>query len=114
MLMGTYVFIYHGPTEMPEGVTPTEDDMKASMGEWMAWAEKAGAALTDFGKPLGGGMRVTVDGSAVASGSDITGYSILDVPDMDAALALAKVHPHLRWPGGCEIEVLEGAAVPGM
>jgi len=34
---------------------------------------------------------------------------------MDAALALAKDHPHLRMPGGgCEIEVHEAQPIPGM
>jgi len=27
---------------------------------------------------------------------------------------LAKVHPHLNMPGGCEIEVHEAQQIPGM
>ena len=112
--MSKFVFIYHGPAEMPEGAAPSEDDMKAVMGEWGKWAEKVGGDMTDFGTPLGGGQMVTPGGKVAASGSDITGYTILEAADMDAAVALAKVHPHLNMPGGCEVEVLEGADVPGM
>jgi hypothetical protein len=34
--------------------------------------------------------------------------------DFDAALDLARNHPHLNMPGGCEIEVHEAQAIPGM
>ena len=44
----------------------------------------------------------------------MSGYSIIEVADLDAALALAKDHPHLNMPGGCEIEVHEVLPVPGM
>jgi hypothetical protein len=42
------------------------------------------------------------------------GYSIIEAADVDAALDLARSHPHLNMPGGCEIEVHEARAIPGM
>lgn len=109
-----FVYIYHGPTETPDGGSPSEDDMKAVMEAWMGWAAKVGDAMTDFGMPLGGGVMVSPGGSTESSGSDITGYTILEADDFDAALALAKDHPHLETPGGCTIEVLEAYPIPGM
>ena len=43
-----------------------------------------------------------------------SGYTILEAEDLAAALELARVHPHLDMPGGCEIEVHEVQPVPGM
>jgi len=44
----------------------------------------------------------------------VVGYSIIEASDMDAAVSLAKGHPHLNMPGGCEIEVHEAQPIPGM
>lgn len=79
----------------------------------VAWAEKAGSALLDFGAPVGNGQYVMPGGEAKPTASDISGYSIVQAESMDAALALAHDHPHLLYPGGCEIEVLEAGDVSG-
>ena len=48
------------------------------------------------------------------SDRDVTGYMILEAADLDEALDLARIHPHLNMPGGCEIEVHQTQPVPGM
>ena len=112
--MTKYVFVYHAPMSPAEATPPTDEQMSAVMQEWMDWAGKVGQDMVDFGTPLDGGMRVSSDGGTAPSTREVTGYSIIEAADMDAALALAKDHPHLRMPGGCEIEVHEAQAVPGM
>ena len=87
------------------------EDAKKGMEPWMAWAEKCGSGLVDFGAPLGNGQKVTKSGSA-AGGSAMSGYSILEAGDMNAALELVKDHPHLSWADGCEIEVHEAMPLP--
>lgn len=67
--------------------------------------------MVDFGTPLAGGVRVTTDGTSPST-REVAGYSIIEATDLDAALALAKSHPHLNMPGGCEIEVHEAQATP--
>ncbi|WP_299442148.1 YciI family protein [uncultured Phycicoccus sp.] len=110
--MTKFVFTYHNPTP-PEGAPEmSPEDMQAEMGKWMAWAEKVGDGMVDFGTPLANGVQVTQDGTA-PSGRDVSGYTILEAADMDAALELAKIHPHLNS-GGCEIEVHEVQPIPGM
>ena len=92
---------------------PTPEQMEAVVGEWKAWAGKVGDGMIDFGAPLAGGMRVTRDG-VTPSTREVVGYSLIEAADLDAALDLARNHPHLSMPGGCEIEVHEGQPIPGM
>ena len=111
--MAKFVFIYHAPTTPAEN-TPTDPaEMEKVMGQWMAWAGRVGDGMVDFGTPLANGSQVTPDGTS-ASTREVVGYTILEADDMDAALALAKDHPHLNMPGGCSIEVHEAQPVPGM
>ncbi len=111
--MTKYVFIYHAPMTPADATPPTPEQMEAVMGQWNAWAAKVGDRMIDFGTPLAGGTRVTTEGTSPST-RDVAGYSILEADDFDAALDLARSHPHLNMPGGCEIEVHEAQAVPGM
>lgn len=96
-----------------EAAPPTPEQMEAVMGEWNAWAGKVGAGMVDFGTPLAGGTRVSRDGVSPST-RDVVGYSLIEATDFDAALELARIHPHLNMPGGCEIEVHEAQAIPGV
>ncbi len=110
--MKKFVFVYHAPMTPAEATPPTPEQMEAVMGEWMAWAGKVGDGMVDFGTPLADGVRVSTEGTSPST-REVTGYSILEADDLDAAVALAQDHPHLAMPGGCEIEVHEAQPVPG-
>ncbi|WP_353829272.1 YciI family protein [Agromyces sp. SYSU T0242] len=112
--MARFVFIYHAPMPPADATPPTDEETAAVMGEWMAWAGKVGDDMVDFGTPLADGVRVSPGGAVAPSTREVTGYTIIEAEDMDAAVELAKVHPHLNMPGGCEIEVHAAQAVPGM
>jgi hypothetical protein len=47
----------------------------------------------------GGEGAVVVDGPFNEAKEVIGGFSVIDVPDMDAAIALTKTWPHLEFPG---------------
>lgn len=111
--MSTFVFVYHAPTPPADAEPPSPEQMEAVMGEWSAWAGTVGDGMVDVGAPLASGVRVTAEGTSPST-REVSGYSIIEADDVDAALALAKDHPHLRMPGGCEIEVHEALPVPGM
>ena len=111
--MPKYLFVYHAPMTPAEAAPPTPEQMDAVMGEWNAWAGRVGAGLVDFGTPLAGGVRVSPEGESPST-REVAGYSLIEADGMDAALALAQDHPHLSMPGGCEIEVHEAQAIPGM
>ena len=112
--MTKFMFVYHAPMSPADAAPPDPEQMQEVMGQWMAWAGKVGGGMVDFGTPLANGVRVAADGGTSPSTREVAGYSIIEADDLDAALALAKDHPHLNMPGGCEIEVHEALPVPGM
>jgi hypothetical protein len=111
--MSKYLFVYHAPMTPADATPPSAEETQAVMAQWMQWAEKVGDRMVDFGAPLAGGIRVTSDGTSPST-REVAGYTILEADDLDAALELASIHPHLSMPGGCDIEVHEAQAVPGM
>lgn len=111
--MTKFVFIYHAPMTPADATPPSPEQMEAVMKQWNDWGAKVGDDLLDFGTPLAHGVRVTADGTS-PSQKEVAGYTILEADDLDAAVELAKIHPHLTMPGGCEIEVHEALPVPGM
>ena len=90
--MNKYVVIYYAPAsavEQTQEMNP--EQMQEGMNQWFAWAEKCGDGLVDFGTPLADGHKVTTSGSS-PSDKGVTGYSILQAENMEAAQALARIH----------------------
>jgi hypothetical protein len=112
--MSKFVFIYHAPMTPAEATPLAAEDVAAVTEQWNTWAGKVGDGLVDFGTPLANGVRVSGDGTTAPSQREVAGYSIIEADNLDAAVELAKQHPHLNMPGGCEIEVHEAQQVPGM
>ena len=83
--MSSFLFLYKGH------VTPTPEIGRA----WMEWFESVGHQMVDSGNPLTGGAEVTPDGTKdLDLGADsLTGYSIVEAADREAALALARTNP---------------------
>lgn len=111
--MKNYIVIYHASMSAAEQMQDASpDDMEAGMEAWMTWAQGCGDSLVDLGSPLGGGQKVTESGYS-PSDRGVTGYSMLQAEDMEAARALLQGHPHLGWAAGCEIEIHESLPLPG-
>ena len=98
--MPKYVFAYHGGT-MPE----TEADQAAVMAAWGTWFETLGAAVVDGGSPTGASKTIKSDGSTSDGGGSnpVTGYSLINATDLDAAVVLAKGCPILGSGGTIEV-----------
>jgi hypothetical protein len=90
----------------------TPEQMKAGMDPWMAWAKKAGAPLWISARRWAM-PRWFKKGAVTASGTMVTGYSILQSPSIDIVTALLKDHPHLHM-SESSIEILESLPIPGM
>lgn len=108
--MARYMMVYKGEATDMADMTPEQG--AAVMAAWGIWMEKVGRALVDVGTPFGPGRSVVDDGSVEAAAA-LTGYSIVEAADLDAALSLADGHPYLsEGKGDYSIELYELMPVP--
>lgn len=91
--MGKFVFVYEGGAG-PEDMS--QEDVAKVMKAWEDWYGTL--SVSDPGNPFGQTKSVGPDGS-VTTGSSLTGYTIVDAADIDAAVAQAKAGPHLEAGG---------------
>jgi hypothetical protein len=100
--MAKYLLAYHGGSN-PE----SEEEGARVMAAWTSWFERLGAAVIDGGDPVGATMTLAADGSTREGATDpVTGYSLVEAPDMAAAIELARGCPILEDPSG-SIEICE-------
>jgi hypothetical protein len=97
--MTKYIFAYHGG-KAPE--SPEEGQKVMQL--WMDWFAGLGDAVADGGNPLGMSKTVSSGGVADDGGTNpISGYSLVNAADMDAAVAMAKDCPMLADGGSVEV-----------
>jgi hypothetical protein len=97
--MAKYVLAYKGGNQ-----PATQEEGAAVMNAWMAWFGQLGAAVVDGGNPFGASASLGTDGT-VSSGNSagLTGYSIIQAENLDAATELAKGCPQLASGGTIEV-----------
>lgn len=108
--MPQFMIVYKGEaTDMSE---MTQEETADVMAKWAAWMERVGPALSDIGTPFGPGVSLVDDGTAGTPVS-LSGYSILEADNLDAALQLADGHPYLsEGKGDFAIDIFELMPVP--
>jgi len=100
--MGKYVLVYSGgPGANMDG--PPDPDV---MAKWGAWYGRLGSSVVDGGAPFGGSARV---GGGDALG--LTGYTIIEAADLQAAQASAQGCPVLD--DGGTVDVFEAIDMSG-
>ena len=98
--MSKFVFAYRGG----RGMATTPEGQEKVMAEWGAWFGSLGTDLVDGGSPFGAAATVQPDGGSTDGGSAaLTGYSIVEAPDLAAAAALAKGCPLLGDGGTVDV-----------
>ncbi len=98
--MPKYVLAYHGG-----GMPESEAEQASVMAAWGAWFGSLGDAVVDDGNPTGASKTLASDGSTSDGGGSnpITGYSLVNATDLDAAVSLAKGCPILAAGGAIEV-----------
>ena len=98
--MAKYLFVYHGGKN-PE----SEAEVAEVLDSWGAWFGSMGTAVVDGGNPVGMCSTVNEDGSVTDNGGSnpATGYSLIEAPDLDDALAKARGCPILTSGGTVEL-----------
>ena len=96
-----FVFAYHGGS-VPEDMT--DEERNAVMGEWMAWMGSHEKAFLDMGNPIAATKTVASDGTTDGGGANpLTGYSLIEAADLDAATKIAEECPVLKSGGTVEV-----------
>jgi hypothetical protein len=101
--MAKYLFVYHG------GGAPASKEAQAkAMDDWGKWFGSMGKAVIDGGHPVGKSTTVLNDGSTVNNGgaNPTSGYSLIEAPSLEDAIAKAKACPMLGSGGG-SVELAE-------
>jgi len=98
--MAKFLLAYHGG-----GMPETEEEQAQVLAAWGEWYGKLGASVVDPGNPIGQARSVSSDGSVSSGGgaNPVSGYSIIDVSDIDAAIDAAKGCPVLQSGGSVEV-----------
>ncbi len=100
--MPKYVLVYHGG-----GRPETPEEGEKVMAAWNAWMGGLGDAIVDGGNPVGMSRTVTVSGVEDNGGSNpVSGYTLINAADMDAACKMASGCPILQNGAGT-VEVAE-------
>ena len=86
--MPNFLFIYYGG-KMAE----TPEEQKKSMDVWTKWFKVQGQALKDMGAPTMPGKLVVGNSIKSIGRNAVTGYSIFQADNIDAAIAIAKTSP---------------------
>ncbi|MDJ0334100.1 hypothetical protein QMG83_02565 [Salinibacterium sp. G-O1] len=79
-----------------QGFVPPTAEIGAG---WMAWFENIAPHTVERGHPFAAGREVSKDGTSVEldfSGVPMTGYTIVNAEDMDAAEALLEGLPMIH------------------
>lgn len=104
------MMVYKG--EATDMADMTEEEGQEVMAKWGVWMQKVGPALADIGAPFGPGASVVDDGSSGTTLS-VTGYSIVEAADLNAAKQLTDDHPYLSdGAGAFAIDLFELMPVP--
>jgi hypothetical protein len=97
--MTKYLLGYHGG-----GMAATPAEQEASMAQWTAWFGALGGAVVDMGAPTGAARTVGKTGASTGGGANpLTGYSVIEAANLDAAVNMAKGCPIVTTGGTIEV-----------
>lgn len=106
--MKKFIILYHCSREDQMLVSQQSEEVRnKGMALWFEWKDKMGDHLVDFGAPVFGDVRLSADGTEVASSLELTGFSIIQAKNMEEAKELVKDHPHFTYGHSCRVEVHE-------
>ncbi len=97
--MPKFIYAFHGGSK-PE----TPEEGVRVMAAWQTWLEALGSVVVDPGHPAGMSKTVTQEGIIDNGGSNpISGYTLVRVETMEAALELTKGCPIFESGGTVEV-----------
>lgn len=109
--MEKFMFIFHGCPD----VTPSPEEMQASMTQWMAWIDKlaqdgryvSGEPLMAGGKLIKGNAKGVTDGPYAEGKEVVGGYFIVNAENYDDAIALCAGYPDFDKGGSIQVRQVQ-------
>ena len=95
--MTKFIFVFRG------GMPDTPEAGQKMMTDWNAWLAGMGAAVLDPGMAAGKSHFLDAEGKSAPAGDPISGYMLVEAPDIDAAMAHAKACPIFSARGTIEV-----------
>lgn len=111
--MTKFLLVYRNPVQT-ERTQPSAAEVQAMLAQWQQWKTAFPTALVDMGDallPTGHAIKggVVTDGPTIESKEIVSGYSIVEAANYEAALVVAKACPILFMPGASiEVRQLAG------
>ncbi len=104
--MTNFVLIYTGG-----GIPESKEEQAQVMADWGAWYGGMGDAIVDGGNPFSNSKSITASGvsDGPVSAPPATGYTVISAESLDAAVAKAENHPHIKHGG--QVSVYETFAM---
>lgn len=91
--MAQFGLIYVGEPQF----SGSEEEAQAHQQKYFAWLGSLGDAVVNRGMPFGPPTRVDANGvSSEAREDRLTGITIVEADDMDAAIEMAKTCPYIE------------------
>jgi hypothetical protein len=85
------------------GMPKSPEEGQKMMADWNAWMDHVGPALIDKGAGFGKSRFLSAPNQEQKSGDPLSGYSVVEASDIDAALNLAKTNPIFSLGGTIEV-----------
>jgi hypothetical protein len=112
--MAQYAVLMYAPgTDVDEVPRPEDRDPHDRYAEEL---RKSGDMLVAFAlepATMATSLRgdIVTDGPFIETKEVVVGFYVIDVPDLDAALEIARRNPILQQGGGVEVRPVEGGAI---
>jgi hypothetical protein len=95
--MTKFVYVFRG------GMPKTPEDGQKMMAAWNGWLSDLGDAVLDPGAGVGKSRFVTGDGKDTSDAHPVSGYMLVDAPDMETAVSYARKCPIFMSQGTIEV-----------
>lgn len=94
--MAKYLVVYRGGD-------PNGEMNDAVMNAWMNWFGSLGDSVVEMGNPFSASTSVLSDGSRSSETAGLSGYTVIEANDLDAAAGAVAGCPHLKAGGSVEL-----------
>lgn len=85
------------------GMPKTPEEGQQMMADWNAWVAELGPAMLDPGAGFGKSRLLTGPETEAPAVGALSGYSVIDAADIDAALKIASKCPIFSLDGTIEV-----------